>query len=239
MTSREMVAEFQRLVIQSDPTFFTSNRMDVYFIYQFLNTAQNLIFKERYIPSSIALENIIIISRNIEEVKHLIKTSEAYYNGLENSIVENESYKKSFLVECKVNDYAHYINSFTELEREQVFPSEENDTILVENNLITHNDVNRYLTTSIHTPIIRKPGILINTYSNSSIKLTLLVDKYTTKVYKVKLNYLMYPPEIDDTNNCILDKSLHKIVVNQAVQLFRSNKYILSSTDGNEQKPQQ
>lgn len=238
MTSREMIAEFQRLVIQSDPTLFDVNRMDVYIIYQFLNTAQNLVFKERYIPSSNILENIVIITRNLEEIKHLIRTAEAQYNQVENYIVENEDYKISYLVKLTINNYAHYVNSFTELERQEVFPTEINNSTLIENTLITYTDINRYLTTSFHSPIIRKPGILISKYSNSSIEFILFVDKYTTSVSKIKLNYLIYPPEINDLNNCILDESLHKIIVNQAVQLFRSNKYILSSANSNQQPKQ-
>lgn len=222
MTSREMVAEFQRLIIQSDPSLMDYGRLDVFLIYQFLNTAQDIIFKERYISSPNSLQNIEIINANIEEVKHLIK-----YIKIDNiDTVPNELYNKSYIININDPEYAHYIQSFTSLVRNIVFPT--NNEIVVENILINYKDFNRYLTTSFHVPIIRKPGILIENDS----KLLLVCDIYTTPKSLI-FYYLKYPNRINDDNDCILSSSLHKIIVEQAVQLFRSNKYILNSSNSN------
>ncbi len=220
MTSLEMLYQFQKLLVVSDPTMFDENRLETFEIYFFLNLAQKKVFKDRYFPSGNIKENLIIITNNNDELKNLFVTTEI--NNSVGNLLLDPNMPITYTFDYSSLNYAHYIRSDSVITRETVFPLINER---VPNNLITYLEVSRYVTNSLHTPIIRKPALLIENENT----MRLFVDKYTTEVDKVLLTYLRYPNDIDDNNNCELSEKLHYDIVMLAVDLFRSNKYLLLS----------
>ena len=230
MTGLEMLAEFQKYLTISDPRLFEVERLESSEIYQFLNIAQRMVFKNKYFPSSNYLENIAIINANFEDLRNLIK-NETVTSGINNTTHYPNAL--TIPIDFSALDYAYYIKSESKVVREQVFPTDVGGEV-VPNQLISLTDVPRFISNSIHTPIIRKPGVLIT--DNSDV--TLFKDKYTTTYLGFYLTYLKYPSAIVDNEECELERSLQGLVVTTAVDLFRSNKYLLAGQQQQQQQQQ-
>lgn len=225
MTSREMLYHFQKLITTSDPSLI-NDRLESYEIYTFINLAQKKVFKERYFPGGDVKSNIIIINNNTEETKNLIQS--VIINNITGNLSIDLFVTYSYTFDYSfIQDYAHYIRSESIVSRVNVFPT---TSSLVSNKLITNLEVESHITNIFHSPIIRKPAILIE---NDTI-MRVFVDKYTTNLEKIKLTYLRYPVEIDDNVSCELSENLHSDIVSVAVDLFRANKYMLMQSKDND-----
>ena len=171
MTGLEMLAEFQKYLTISDPRLFEVERLESSEIYQFLNIAQRMVFKNKYFPSNNYVENIAIINANFEELKKLIVNIEI------NSGINNITYYSNAVtvqIRVHVENYAYYIKSESKVIRQDVFPTDLSGEV-VPNQLISLMDVNRFISNSIHNPIIRQPAVLIT----NDNEVTVFVDKYT------------------------------------------------------------
>lgn len=220
MTSREMILEFQRLLIMSDKALYELERPTTSEMYMFLNMSQKRIFKDRYFPSANVIENIGTISYNAEEIRHLIKTSD-WLSGN-----QDDSTPISYDVDISsLNGYAHYITGLSKVTRSDVFPA--NEYTIVPNKVITYAEMGGYITNNFHSPIIRKPATLF--LNSTTIKV--FVDKFTSVFGGLKITYLSFPRDIDDDNNCELAEVLHNDLVSFAVDLFRNNRYLLYSNN--------
>lgn len=229
MTGIEMLAEFQKYLTISDPRLVEEERLESSEIYQFLNIAQRMVFKNKYFPSNNYVENIAIINANFEELKKLIVNIEI------NSGINNTTYYSNAItvqIRGHVENYAYYIKSESKVIRQDVFPTDPSGEV-VPNQLISLMDVNRFISNSIHNPIIRQPAVLIT----NDNEVTVFVDKYTQYI-GLYLTYLKYPNDIVDNEECELEKSLQGLVVTTAVDLFRSNKYLLAGQQQQQQQQQ-
>lgn len=233
MTGLEMLAEFQKLVTISDPRLLESERLESSEIYQLLNLAQKMVFKNRYFPSNNYAENILIINNNAEDLKKLI------VSGYEVSVTLSTNIRYTYEVDISgevdtsgITDYAHYIKSESKLVRTVVFPTSPSGE-LVPNQLIGFIDVRRFITNSMNSPIIRSPGVLLETGD----MIRIFVDKYTTDLSSLYLTYLRYPNPIVQDEECELERSLHSVVVTTAIELFRNNKYLLMGIGQKQEQP--
>ena len=75
------------------------------------------------------------------------------------------------------------------------------------------------------------------THCKNDNEVTVFVDKYTQYI-GLYLTYLKYPNDIVDNEECELEKSLQGLVVTTAVDLFRSNKYLLAGQQQQQQQQQ-
>lgn len=227
MTGLEMLAEFQKLITISDPRLLESERLESSEVYQLLNLAQKMVFKNRYFPSNNYAENILIINNNAEDLKKLI------VSGYEVSVTLSTSIRYTYEVDTSgITDYAHYIKSESKLVRTVVFPTSPSGE-LVPNQLIGFIDVRRFITNSMNSPIIRSPGVLLETGD----MIRIFVDKYTTDLSSLYLTYLRYPNPIVQDEECELERSLHSVVVTTAIELFRNNKYLLMGIGQEQEQP--
>lgn len=224
MTSREMLYEFQKIVMTSDSSLF-SNRLESSEIYFFINIAQKRIFKERYFPGLNVLNNILIINNNNEEIKNLIQT--AVLNNVNSGLTIDPDITYSYTLDySSLTNYAHYIKSESIISRMWIFPT---NASLVSNKLISNIEVSSYITNDFHSPIIRKPAVLIE--DNNIMRI--FVDKYTTSLSQVNITYLRYPQDINDSSQPELSQSIHNDIVLLAVDIFRSNRYMFLQRQNN------
>ena len=219
MTGKEMLAQFQKLLTISDPALMEAERLETSEIFQILNIAQRMVFKEKYFPSNNYSENILIINNSVGEIQNLIETKTVNTN-----ISADSNLLYSYTIDTSnIDNYAHYVDSASKVKRTIVFPTSNGNGERVPNSLISFIDVKRYTTNSVHSPIIRAPGVLLE----KKDLIRIFVDKYTTELLEFYLTYLKYPTDLNWDVECELDPKLHNIVVDTAIQLFRSNRYLL------------
>lgn len=235
MTSREMLALFQELLITTDPSFKSIEKLDSIEIYSFLNYSQRLVFKERYFPTPSIVQNTLIINSYNEELKELFDTTILVGKDDPNDPgdymnISDPNLPISYIIPINIPLYAHYVRSNSKVVRVGVFPTVNESGDILPNKLITYNEVESHMTTPLHSPIIRKPAVLIENGEHVRV----FVDKYTTSLKEFHLTYLKYPALIGDTQNCELIETLHVLVVNTAVNLFKENKYLLRAASQNQ-----
>jgi len=215
MNALQMQIEFQRLLYTSNPEFEVKDKLDTDEIFAYLNISQLRLMKAKYFPSLNMRENIENINRNIDELRHLIgRTTGTSISQLTDILHGN-------MMALPI-DYLYYIRSDSRITRSAVPVISSPST--VPNKVISYNDVEAVTTNSFNKPIIRKPCVVFE----ANNKIIIFVDKYTT-LAAVVLTYLRTPIQIalGGSNDCELAEYLHEELVQQAVEIFRREKYLL------------
>lgn len=216
MTGLSMQIEFERLLYTSNPEFSTSEKLDSDEIFSYLNISQLRRMKERYFPTSSILENVKIIQGNVDELRNMIKRGTVTMGGLINTLYGH--------VVSLPGDYLHYIRSDTSITR-SALPVISNASV-VPNRIVDYTDIDKLVTSAFSKPIIRKPCIVFE----ESDKMVIFRDAYTT-LGNIYLTYLRMPATISVSQDCELPEYLHEEIVAQAVDIFRREKYLLSSKE--------
>jgi len=216
MNALQMQIEFQRLLYTSNPEFEIKDRLDTDEIFAYLNISQLRLMKAKYFPSLNMKENIENINKNIDELRHLI----CRITGT--SITPLTDILHGNMMALPAN-YLYYIRSDSKITRTAcpVISS----TSTVPNKVITYNDVEAITTNGFNKPILRKPCIVFETDN----KIIIFVDRFTT-LSAIVLTYLRTPIQIalGGSNDCELAEYLHEELVQQAVEIFRREKYLLT-----------
>jgi len=217
MNALQMQIEFQRLLYTSNPEFETKDRLDTDEIFAYLNISQLRTMKAKYFPSLNMKENIENINKNIDELRHLIgRTIGTSITPLTNPDILHGN------MMALPSDYLYYIRSDSKITRTAcpVISS----TSTVPNKIINYNEVESFTTNSFNKPIIRKPGVIFE----ANNKIIVFVDRFTT-LTAIVLTYLRTPIQIGlgGSNDCELAEYLHEEIVQQAVEIFRREKYLL------------
>jgi len=215
MNALQMQIEFQRLLYTSNPEFETKDKLDTDEIFAYLNISQLRTMKAKYFPSLNMQENIININKYIDELRHLIGRTTG------TSITQLTDLLHGNMMALPV-DYLYYIRSDSRITRAAMPVISSPST--VPNKIINYNEVESFTTNSFNKPIIRKPGVIFE----ANNKIIVFVDRFTT-LTAIVLTYLRTPIQIGlgGSNDCELAEYLHEEIVQQAVEIFRREKYLL------------
>jgi len=219
-----MQIEFERLLYTSNPEYSTSQKLDTEEIFAYLNIAQPRVMKAKYFPTSNILENVKIIQSNVEDLRNMIVRETLDID--DPSGVLDTQY--GFLVALP-DDYLHYIRSDSSITRSGVLPTSGETTSVVPNKVLDYSEVDKVTTNVFNKPILRKPCIV---FEEDSI--VIFRDAYTSFVGTADnlfLTYLKTPDDISLSAECELAEYLHEEVVATAVDIFRREKYLLTSKE--------
>lgn len=233
MTGLEMQIEFERLLYTSNPEYSTSQKLDTEEIFAYLNIAQPRVMKAKYFPTSNILENVKIIQSNVEELKGLVKISSLL--TAPNTATSITNGYTIDLVTSGINDYLHYIRSDSSLQRIIVFPILTDS--VVPNKLIDYSEIEKVSSNVFNKPILRKPCVILK----EGDEIVVFIDDYTVRtdgntpgINGIYLTYLAVPADISLSDDCELAEYLHEEIVAMAVDIFRREKYLLVTKQGDD-----
>lgn len=209
MTSLELQREFERLLQARSELFSNVIKPDTETIFGFLTLAQLRLLKQKYLPSANTELNIQSIQDNSEDLKNLITFSTI-------TPTAPATPYSTYTYDCTYpNDYLHYIRSDTNGTIDSV-------TSQLPNKLVSWSEMDKAVTNSYNTPILRKPFIVL-----MEDKFLITVDKYTSPV-TVKLTYLKKPLDITISQTSELAEYLHEDIAQLAVSMYEKQ---LSTND--------
>ena len=237
MNSLEMQVKFQDILETTSRAFgVTIERPYSTTIFEYLNEAQEMFFRDRYLPGSFT-QNIQTIKSLKGEIPDLLAAGDvelsphATYNQgpALNTVWVAEAFGKT----------EHLVDGFLKVTRADILAA--GDINMVETQPMDENQIlNKYFTNYMNVPIILQPIIFYDTLSK---KIAVVIDKYTTiedetpeKLYYTKL---IYPVKLDPTTDCELNPKFHETIVRQATELFIRDKVKLAGASQPQQQPQE
>jgi hypothetical protein len=233
MNVREMQIEFERRLILINPDFDLQDRPTSDTTVSFLNRAQDLYIEENFISKDRLEDNIEYIQRRSDTLRSLISRN----TGTETA-AKSADFSDGGIQISVPSDYLYYIKSYSYVDGDAAG----NNVYLtngskewIPNRVGTHEEIEKIVSNSFNTPILRKPCVLFE----ESNKLILYKDS-NTNVYNFELVYLRDPKKMtvtatgvgtptNETNVCELPVGAHEDVVDLAVKVFiEEYKYKLS-----------
>ena len=208
--------EFERRLIEIDPSFEVENKPDTETIYAFLNEYAKQYFDD-IIKQLMVVKDRNVISDLQEKVKDLIK--EEYIYEIDDSYNTIQQNCKSFNLPT---DYYKYIRSYSKCLNTYKFKSKEGsgEYVFVENKIFSeYQDYSKINNTYNEGFIFRNPLVIFEREQNP---ITVLHDNYTT----ISSILLVYYKKIQSftilTNgyNCELSSSCFWDIVKGAIDLY-------------------
>lgn len=229
MTYQETVQlgiEFERRLIEIDPSFEVENKPDTETIYAFLNEYAKQYFDD-IIKQLMVVKDRNVINDLQERVKDLIK--EEYITEIIDSYNTIQPNCKSFNLPI---EYYKYIRSYSKCLSTYKFKHKENseDFVLVENKIFSeYQDYSKINNIYNDGFILRNPLVIFereeklgNSIPNQPI--TVLHDNYTNISSVLLVYYTMIKQftilRMGDNNNCQLSSSCFWDIVKGAVDLY-------------------
>ena len=235
----QLGVEFERRLIEIDPAFETTSKLDTETIYKFLNQYAQQYVQDLILQLERVKDNPTVSATIADNLKSLIKTALCNYIDSDN---KNFGEPNSNIVVLP-EDYYMYIRSTSECRRTYKDPKgsgapipSPNDIKILSNKVVREDQVNDILETCVNNGgILRNPIVVLNpiTYYNvndSSVinqykdrSVHLITDKYT-EVKKIWLWYYALPGEFSILENpekpCELPYSCFWDLVKGAVDLY-------------------
>lgn len=150
MNIHEMIFRFNEIVANS--TYFLNNsqkQVDTATILHYLNEAQKIVFKQRYLSQG--LNSLRVIDNNLNDLSTLLETKQLTFYS-------STHYNKGRIVLFPENT-AFPIKLIAEVSRNISSPVTEK----IPCNLINYQIIDRYLITSYNSPIILRPVFVLQT----------------------------------------------------------------------------
>lgn len=229
MTYNETVQlgiEFERRLIEIDPSFEVENKPDTETIYAFLNEYAKQYFDD-IIKQLMVVKDRNVINDLQERVKDLIK--EEYITEIIDSYNTIQPNCKSFSLPI---EYYKYIRSYSKCLSTYKFKHKENseDFVLVENKIFSeYQDYSKINNIYNDGFILRNPLVIFERekkFGNSrpNQPITVLHDNYTNISSVLLVYYTMIKQftilRSGDNNNCQLSSSCFWNIVKGAVDLY-------------------
>lgn len=126
------------------------------------------------------------------------------------------TYKYKVDVSTNLNDYFYYLSGTLEISKtdptaftDEAFPLDK----------ISIKDVPNFTATTDNVTFFKRPKIALG--SDTSSKLTIVIDAFTTDMGNLVINYISKPDEFDSSTNGItnLNEALHNRIVSIAVEI--------------------
>ena len=226
----QMAIEFERRLIEIDPSFEIENKVDRETIYKFLNQ-----YAQQYYDKLIQIEASTKSgdpnNTNVQSLLHsfVCSTEVTAYTVLSNQNVTDsvqetedvERYKNCYMLDIP-DDFYKYIRSNSVIRDENLHKK-----IILPNKLASQEEVNNILYNNLNIGrILRNPIVLIKNYDHDSAtkQFQVIYDEYTENIYDVQLIYykkLTQFGAFDDGNTaCDLPYSCFWDIVSGAVDLY-------------------
>ncbi len=210
MTLLEMQILFQQIIEDTSPEFFASQRPDTWNMVNYLNQA-SMRFMDRYISQPTTKDNIRLIDENSNDLKDMIRkvgtnnfvlTGGTYYEVSDGLQIYNPPAGQDHLgpsgdnikIYSLPDDYLHFISCYIKVNRQgaDIMPSALHMWQKCE--LITQDQVERYITTDINKPIMREAVIMFDADSFARI---ILAPDQSNSIYELEFTYLRKPHTLD------------------------------------------
>jgi hypothetical protein len=210
MTLLEMQILFQQIIEDTSPGFFDKERVDTYDILNYLNQAA-MRSMDKYISLPTTEQNIRLISENTNDLKDMIRKVRAntFYTigftqvSMEDGIApytmpggaaHHGPYGDNSVVYHMPHDYLHIISCHIKSSRTgaDVLPSSSPQWHKCE--IVTHDQAERFITTSFNKPIMREPVIILD----ADGFFTVIYDsEQLTPLNDIEFVYLRKPHKLD------------------------------------------
>lgn len=226
----QMAIEFERRLIEIDPSFEIENKVDRETIYKFLNQ-----YAQQYYDKLIQIEASTKSgdpnNANVQSFLHTLVCTENfhtspvqfYYNttDAEREIEDTGQYKNCYMLDIP-NNFYKYIRSNSVITDDKLHKK-----VILPNKLASQEEVNNILYNRLNLGrILRNPIVLIKNYDKDTAtkQFQVIYDEYTKNIYYVQLIYykkLTQFGAFDDGNTaCDLPYSCFWDIVNGAVDLY-------------------
>ena len=219
MTGKEMVYNFNELLLDISPIFRDQQRPETRKVLDSLNRAVDRYIKDRFFSGSSFKENTANISASIDEIRELVTQT-----PIDPVVTFNEhpAMNKVYL-SILPTDFFAYIRSESKITRINVLPVTDDWVPNIETD---YNNISNFLTTGYNKPILKSPIVTIknddieSATSAKAENMITIVDTHTT-ISNNMVTYMKKPTKIDISgNDCELSEFLHETIVKYAVEIF-------------------
>lgn len=229
MTGLQMQVLFERNLVNYGQQFAEEEKPYTDTIFKYLNEAQDIYLREKYLPYSLSIDNIKVVNKLEWELHKLIKRKEV-------SLQPVGDFEYVYVGELP-NDYLQYVRSGMGITRNIVYSTDV--VTYVSLNYREQSEMHKFISNRFNTVILRTPCVFVSndvefnnvtklpsggnpTFSENSLKIYVVTDKFTSKQGDLSLTYLKKPNEITLNSDCEFAPQVHIDIVNKAIDLFIS-----------------
>lgn len=229
----QMAIEFERRLIEIDPSFEIENKVDRETIYLFLNQyAQQYYDKLIQIeastksgdPNNAKVQSFLHSFICNNTVYTHVPLSDQNITEAEQEIEDAGQYKYCYLLDIP-SDFYKYIRS-----NSVIYDNELHKKIILPNKLVNQENVDNILYNNLNIGrILRNPVVLIKNYNKDTVtkQFQVICDEYTKDISHVQLIYYkklglfgVFGRNIEDIKTCDFPYSCFWDIVNGAVDLY-------------------
>lgn len=243
MTTHEMVYDLQQRAEVVSNQFMIKERPTTDIWLSYLNKSQLKVFSDKYLNKGSFKETSDFL-KNIagSELAKLIQTTNAITISSVTFEGHNNNSAKSYRYATALSQYAHYIDSYSYMAR--TLPKVVTAAWVVNEEADSMEDLRKVETNWYNKPILKNPIVFLDGSANLStasqpIYIYLITDSYTTLEASSNFNmrYIRRPKSLNftitsatvDTTESELAEHVHMTIVDTAFEMFKSEKFLLTS----------
>lgn len=241
MTGLEMQLYFENMLQTSGIQFKYDEKPDTDTIFKYLNEAQDLIIRTKYLPYQNSVDNIKVLNK-FELELHKLVTRKII------SLIPIQDFEYMFIAQLP-SDYYYYIRSSLVISRVSIYACNNSYISL---NYRDQSEMHKFITNRFNTVILRTPAVFVtnslqldsNSVNNNVVlqsnllNIVVVTDKFTTITGNLNLTYLAKPSIISLNSECKLSPQVHVEIVIKAFELFM-NFYKKLELQNNNNQPKQ
>lgn len=232
MTVREMQIAFDMNIQLIAQSLEIEDKPDSYTVIYFLNLAQERYIKENFLSKGQVEDNIEFLQKRSDTLRNLISRYTATESGTALAATEVDGGIELDLP----TDYFYYMKSFSYATNSLTAYAD--TKIWTPNRVVTHMELDPIINGLNNTPILRKPCVVFE----EDEKIILYKD-IDTDIYNYSYIYLRKPLTLsiatevagETTNECELDITTHRDIVELAVKMFIEDYKFKASQQPNQQ----